>query len=80
MITEAHDFASEFPEFKQAIHTLKTTNGHFAKLFEQYNQVNKDILRIETGIETASDEHTETLKKLRLKLKDDLFQSLKQAA
>ncbi len=80
MINEAHDFVSEFPEYKDAIHTLKMTNAHFAKLFEEYNQVNKDILRIETGVENASDEHTEQLKKRRLNLKDMLFQTLKQAA
>ncbi len=80
MINEAHDFTSEFPEYKEAIHNLKTSNAHFAKLFEEYNQVNKDILRIETGIENASDEHTERLKKRRLNLKDTLFQTLKQAA
>ena len=80
MITDAHDFASEFPEHKEAIHKLKLSDRHFAKLFEEYNAINKDILRIETGVENASDEHAENLKKLRLKLKDDLFQSLKQAA
>ena len=80
MINEAHDFASEFPEYKETIHKLKISNAHFAKLFDEYNQLNKDILRIETGVENASDEHTEQLKKRRLYLKDNLFQTLKQAA
>ena len=80
MINEAHDFVSEFPEYKEVIHKLKMSNAHFAKQFEEYNQINKDILRIETGVENASDEHTENLKKQRLNLKDNLFQTLKQAA
>ena len=29
-----HELAEEFPEHVDSIHTLKTTNAHFAKLFD----------------------------------------------
>lgn len=80
MISEQHDFVSEFPQHKQAIHDLKTSNAHFAKLFEEYNKINREILRIETGVENTSDEYVEGLKKQRLKLKDELYQFIQKAA
>lgn len=69
--------ANEFPEFKDKIHTLKTENAHFAKLFEEYNTVDREIIRIEEGVEHAGDFDLESLKKKRLSLKDELYQMLK---
>ena len=34
-----HDLIHEFPEFKDKIHQLKTSNAHFAKLFDASNLV-----------------------------------------
>ena len=55
------------------MHRLKGENAHFAKLFDSYHDVNKQIHRIETDIEPASDEHSETLRKQRMVLKDEIF-------
>jgi len=68
-----HDLASEFPEFKQRIHELKQNDRHFIKLYDEYQEIDKEVFRIEEEIETPSDEYTETLKKKRLKLKDELY-------
>ncbi len=73
MFGESHDLIHEFPEHKERIHELKTTDHHFARLFEQYDEVEHQIHRIEQGIETPSDEVVETLKKQRLHLKDQLL-------
>ncbi len=73
MLGEHHNLLVEFPEYKDRIHELKTHDHHFARLFDEYTQVDKEILRIEEGIETPSDEYTEGLKKKRLHLKDQLF-------
>ena len=40
--------------------------------------IDDEIYRIEEQIETPSDEYTESLKKQRLLLKDQLFQMLQQ--
>ena len=77
---EAHDLVHELPEYKELIHTLKMTDGHFARLFEDYHTLNKDIHRIEVGAEAASDERLEDLKKKRLEAKDELFAMLQKAA
>ena len=79
MLGEKHDLIHEFPEYKDQIHDLKTNNTHFAKLFDEYHEVEHEVRRIEENIETTSDDYLEELKKKRLDLKDQLFAMLKQA-
>ncbi len=72
MTHRTHDLHDEFPAAAETIRLLKSSNAHFAKLAERYGLVNQDIHRIEIGIDAASDERTETLKKQRLALLDDI--------
>jgi hypothetical protein len=67
-----HELHDEFPNDADAIHRLKTGNAHFAKLAEQHHVVNREIHRIETEIDAASDDRLETLKKERLHLLDSI--------
>jgi uncharacterized protein YdcH (DUF465 family) len=67
-----HELADAFPADADAIHRLKTGNAHFAKLAEQHHVVNREIHRIETEIDAASDDRLETLKKERLHLLDEI--------
>jgi uncharacterized protein YdcH (DUF465 family) len=76
---EHHDLIHELPEFRDKIHELKVSDKHFAKLFDEYHEVDHEVRRIEQEIETPSDEYTEELKKKRLFLKDELFGMLKEA-
>lgn len=73
---EYHELTKEFPELKDKIHDLKLSNAHFAKLFEEYHLLDRDILRIEQELEPASDVRAEDLKKKRHALKDTLYQML----
>jgi len=77
MELQQHDLHHEFPEFKDTIHLLKTSNLHFAKLFDEYHRVNKDIRRIEENEEPVTDAALEDMKKQRLKLKDELHTMLR---
>jgi uncharacterized protein YdcH (DUF465 family) len=77
MYGEHHDLAHDFPEYREKIHELKQADKHFANLFDEYHKVDREVRRIEQGIETPSDEYVETLKKKRLQLKDQLFARLK---
>lgn len=80
MIVENHpSLANEFPEFKDTIHTLKMNDAHFAKQFDAYNKLDREILRIEEGVENAGNTDLENLKKQRLALKDELYAALKAA-
>ena len=74
-----HDIVSEFPLLKERIHTLKTTHHHFARLFNNYDEVNHTIAKVETGGAVMADEALENLKKQRLKLKDEIVQMLHAA-
>jgi len=74
-----HDLAHELPEYKDVIHTLKTANNHFRKLFEEYGEVTKEISNLEFVTEVYTDEQIEGLKKRRLQLKDDLLSIIKAA-
>ncbi|MCB1681067.1 MAG: YdcH family protein [Rhodospirillales bacterium] len=76
MLSESHDLVHELPEHKDTIHALKTNNNHFARLFDQFDTLNKEILRIEKGVEAASDERLETMKKERLALKDEMMKMI----
>jgi uncharacterized protein YdcH (DUF465 family) len=79
MLGEHHSLAREFPEYKDQIHELKVNNPEFAQLFEKYEDIDKEIYRIEMQIETTSDEYLEGLKIKRVKLKDQLYALLQQA-
>lgn len=67
-----HELAAEFPDKVAQIHALKIGNAHFARLAEEYHELNREIHRIETDVTPASDDALEELKKKRLWLKDQL--------
>ncbi|MCC4246240.1 YdcH family protein [Stappia indica] len=67
-----HELHEEFPDKVAALHELKVSNGHFARLADSYHDVNREIHRIETDVTPASDEALEDLKKQRLHLKDEI--------
>lgn len=77
MELQLHDLHHEFPEYKDAIHALKTGSHHFARLFDEYHKVNKDIRRIEENVEPVTDVALEEMKKRRLRLKDELHAMLR---
>ena len=79
MLNEKHDLIHELPEYRDIIHTLKISDSHFSRLFDEYHEVDHEVHRIETGVENTSDEYLEEKKKLRLHLKDELFQIIKNA-
>ena len=73
MLGEKHDLIHELPEYRDRIHDLKVNNRYFASQFEKYHELDHEVLRVEEGIETTSDEYLAELKKRRLALKDELF-------
>ena len=76
---EQHDLNHEFPEYREQIHALKMSNGHFARLLDEYHDVNRNVVRVEVQAEIATDFELEDLKKRRLKLKDELHGMLKSS-
>ncbi len=67
-----HELAAKFPHLTDRIHDLKQSNGHFARLSDEYHNVNREIHRIESEVEAASDMRAEELKKRRINLLDEI--------
>ena len=57
MAIQKHDLIHELPEHRDTIHNLKVSNAHFARLFDEYHQVDKEMHRIDENIETPSDDY-----------------------
>ena len=73
MSESKHDLVSEFPNYKDRIHSLKTEDAHFRKLFDDYHDVTRAISRSEQRLDLLNELEEETLRKKRLLLKDQLF-------
>lgn len=73
MHAELHDLGQELPEHAQTIHRLRGANAQFAKLFEDYNEIDREVCRIEQHLVSCPDILLQDFKKKRLALKDELF-------
>ncbi len=71
-----HDIAHEFPEHLEKMRLLKSTDAHFAKLFNEYDKDDHAIKKYELGGAVISDDALEVLKKKRLNLKDRIYKRL----
>jgi uncharacterized protein YdcH (DUF465 family) len=68
-----------FPEYRDLITKLKTTDHHFARLFDRHNALDQKIKNMESHITPGTHEEIEVLKKEKLMLKDQLYAILKKA-
>ena len=68
-----------FPEYRELITRLKTTDLHFTRLFDKHNELDQKIKNMESHIESGTHEEIENLKKEKLHLKDELYGILKKA-
>lgn len=73
-----HDLHHEFPEHRELIIRLKTTDHHFQHLAGEYDKITGEIEALEHRGSPESDSYMEELKKKRLRLKDQLFEILQQ--
>jgi len=69
-----------FPEYRELITQLKTTDRHFLNIFDKHNELDQKIKNMESGIEPATHEAIEALKKEKLVLKDELYNTLRKAS
>ena len=71
-----HELTEDFPDRADRIRALKASDNHFARLVEEYHEVNRQIHRIETRVEPASEDVEEEFKRRRVRLKDEIAQML----
>lgn len=72
MSDSGHDLHSEFPGEESCLRRLKMESEAFRGLADRYHRIAKEIHRIETGIEAASDQRLEERKKERLAILDEV--------
>ncbi len=68
-----HELHEEFPEHAAKITELKAANPHFARLMEEYHDINRAVHRAETNVEPTEELHEVELRKKRTHLKDELY-------
>ena len=74
-----HELAEEFPDHAEKLHTLKTANAHFARLADDYHEINRTIHRAETLVEPMDSGHEAELRRKRVALKDEIARMLREA-
>lgn len=70
-----------FPEYRDLISKLKQEDAHFARLFDEHNELDDKITGLENNPVTASsaNEEIDALKHKKLALKDALYEILRKA-
>ncbi len=68
-----NELAEEFPDRIQLMSHLKQSNAHFARLFDEYHEINRAVHRAETDVEPTDDLHMAEMRKQRLAIKDEIW-------
>lgn len=80
MSNTPHTLQEEFPGEAQKMTELKVGNARFAKLLEDYDEVNDKVHRAETRLDLITEEEEEGLRRQRSRLKDEIARMLRAAA
>lgn len=67
-----------FPEYRDLISRLKTTNPRFQHLFDKHNQLDHDIARLEGSDGHGYNAEVARMKKAKLQLKDEIYKILRE--
>jgi len=71
-----HELHEEFPELADQITEKKQGDAHFAKLAEEYHELNRAVHRAETNVEPVEELTEVDMRKKRAALKDQLYAML----
>jgi len=74
-----HPIYREFPEHRETIKRLKSSDDQFRHSFDEYHKLDDEIYRIEEDIDFATDQEIEELKMRRAKLKDVMYRQIRLA-
>ncbi len=71
-----HELAQEFPQYLAKMHELKQSDAHFARLYNEYHEINRAVHRAETNLEPVEELAEVEMRKKRLHLKDEIWRML----
>ena len=80
MPLQYHPLSREFPQFETQMHTLLQVDGHFARLVEEYGQLDKRIYEVMDGRVAMDELQLQGLKMQRVTLKDEIETLLRNGA
>ncbi|SEW28218.1 hypothetical protein SAMN05444851_2682 [Aliiroseovarius sediminilitoris] len=74
-----HELHEEFPELVDRMTEMKQSDAHFAKLADEYHELNRAVHRAETNVEPTDQFNEEEMRKKRAVLKDQIYRILTAA-
>lgn len=74
-----HAIHEEFPNDAEAIHNLKVSDNHFARLLDEYDSINDEVAAAESRHTPMSEEAETQLRRKRAQLKDEIARMLAAA-
>ncbi|MCP4820074.1 MAG: DUF465 domain-containing protein [Shimia sp.] len=77
MANTPHELAEEFPEFVEKMSALKVADKHFAKLANDYHDLNRKVHATETNVSPREELAEVDLRKRRGALKDEIYAYLR---
>ncbi|WP_216936620.1 MULTISPECIES: YdcH family protein [unclassified Acinetobacter] len=69
-----------FPEYRDLIIQLREEDPHFAKLFEEHSELDKQITQLELDPVNQINSDIEVIKRKKLKIKDEIYKILTRTA
>ncbi|MDE4131935.1 YdcH family protein [Phaeobacter sp. QD34_3] len=79
MSNTPHELAEEFPDKVDVMSALKQSDAHFAKLADEYHEINRAVHRAETNVEPVEELAEVEMRKKRAALKDEIWGILAKA-
>jgi uncharacterized protein YdcH (DUF465 family) len=76
MSNTPHTLQEEFPNQLEKLHELKVSSARFARLLEEYDEVNDKVHRAETKVEPVEQLAEVELRKKRAFVKDEIARML----
>ncbi len=74
-----HELLADLPEHADTILTIKARDPHFARLYKEYHDINRQVHRSETNVEPMDGLAEVELRKKRAALKDQLWSMINNA-
>ena len=74
-----HAIHEEFPNDAEIIHQLKVSDAHFAKLLDEYDSLNDEVVAAETFVKPTAEDAEHDMRRRRVLLKDEIARAISAA-
>lgn len=71
-----HELAEEFPAHVEKMEALRASDSVFAKLYDDYHEINRQVVEAQTLEHPTDHFHEEEMRKQRAALKDEIYKRL----